>query len=119
MRMLLAVAVACGIPAGVSGARQLEQPSPLDSARIHSRAVDAQGRFERIRVGLLPYVRDGGRHPCDELIGRLCIWHEGEDEWEPIPDPVDLVEARQDLLSILAEAAVRRKMRSQKRVVTP
>ena len=123
-RTLLVVALAWGmIPVGVSGARapsslllplrsavlqrQPEQPSSLDSARIHSRAVDAQERFERIRVGLLPYVRDGGRHPCDELIGRLCIWHEGEDDWQPIPDPAGLLEAREDLLSILADAADR------------
>ena len=134
---LLAVACACGIPVGVSGApvsaaappstaapgpftlsapassavlqRQSEQSSSLDSTadstRIHSQAVGAQERFERVRRGLLPYVRDGGRRPCEERIGRLCIWHEGGNEWESIPDPAGLVEAREDLLFAMADAA--------------
>ena len=116
---LLAIVCGCGIPLGLSGAPstlvappasavlqpQLEQQSSPDSTRVRSQAEDAQGRFERIRRRHLPYVWDGGRRPCDERIGRFCLWHGGEDDWEPVPDPADLVEARDELLATLARAA--------------
>ena len=116
---LLAIVCGCGIPLGLSGAPstlvappasavlqlQPEQRSRPDSTDIRSQAEDAQGRFERIRRRLLPYVWDGGRRPCDERIGRLCLWHGGEGDWEPVPDPPDLVEARDELLTTLAGAA--------------
>ena len=121
VRTLVAVVCACGIPLGLSGAAgpstlvaplafpvlqaQPEESSPSDSTRVRSQAEDAQERFERIRRGLLPYVWDGGRRPCEERIGRLCLWHGGEDDWEPVPDPSDLVEARDDLLTTFAAAA--------------
>ncbi len=121
VRTLVAVAYACGIPLGLRGAPvpsslpvppasavlqvQPEQRSPSDSSRIHSQAEDAQERFERIRRRQLPYVWDGGRRPCEERIGRLCLWHGGEDDWEPVPDPPALVEARDELLTTLADAA--------------
>ena len=119
--MLLAIVCGCGIPLGLSGAPtpstlpapfstavlqlQPEQRSPPDSTDIRSQAEDAQERFERIRRRQLPYVWDGGRRPCDERIGRFCLWHGGEDGWEPVPDPADLVEARDELLTTLAGAA--------------
>ena len=116
---LLAIVCGCGIPLGLSGAPstlpapfasavlqlQPEQRSRPDSTDIRSQAEDAQERFERVRRRLLPYVWDGGRRPCDERIGRLCLWHGGEDDWEPLPDPPDLVEARDELLTTLAGAA--------------
>ena len=118
---LLAIVCGCGIPLGLSGAPtpstlpapfstavlqlQPEQRSPPDSTDIRSQAEDAQERFERIRRRQLPYVWDGGRRPCDERIGRFCLWHGGEDGWEPVPDPADLVEARDELLTTLAGAA--------------
>ena len=84
-----------------------EPLSPPDSSRVRSEAEDAQGRFERIRRRLLPDVwADGGR-PCEERIGRLCLWHGGGDDWEPVPDPSDLVDARDDLLEAMAAAADR------------
>ena len=85
---------------------QPEPPSPPDSSDIRDQAERAQERFERIRRRLLlPYVRAGGSRPCEERIGRFCLWHEGEDDWEPVSDPSDLVEARDDLLATMADAA--------------
>ena len=84
---------------------QTKEPSPPDSTRVRSQVEDAQQRFERIRRGLMPYVRAGGTRPCEERIGRFCLWHGGEDDWEPVPDPSDLVEARDDLLATMADAA--------------
>ena len=122
VRALMAVVLACGIPLGLSGApapstlmvpqgsatlqAQPEQWPP-DSTRVRNQAESAQERFERIRGQTLAYVWDGGRRPCEERIGRLCLWHEGEDDWEPVPDPPDLVEARDELLTTLAAAADR------------
>ena len=121
VRTLMVVACAWGLPLGLGGAPvpsplptppasavlqpQLEQQPPPDSTRVRSQAEDAQERFERIRRQQLPYVWDGGRRPCDERIGRFCLWHGGEDDWEPVPDPADLVEAREELLTTLAGAA--------------
>ena len=116
---LLAIVCGCGIPLGLSGApstlvappafpvlqAQTEERSPPDSTRIRSQAENAQARFERIRRRLLPYVWAGGRRPCEERIGRFCLWHGGEDDWEPVPDPSELVEARDDLLTTMAAAA--------------
>ncbi len=121
VRILIALLCAGGLPLGLSGAPgpitlatpsasvvlqpQLEERSASDSTRIRGQAEGAQARFERIRRRLLPYVWAGGRRPCEERIGRLCLWHGGEDDWEPVPDPSELVEARNDLLTILATAA--------------
>ncbi len=118
---LVALACTCGVPLELEGAvgpstlaappvlvvlqRQPEPVSPPDSSRVRGQAEDAQERFERIRRRLLPYVRAGGSRPCEERIGRLCLWHGGEDDWEPVPDPPDLVEARDDLLATMADAA--------------
>ena len=118
---LVAVVCACGMPLGLSGTpgpstltvplmsavlqRQPEPRSPADSSDIRSQAEDAQARFERIRRRLLPYVWDRGRRPCEERIGRLCLWHGGEDDWDPAPDPTELVEARDNLLTTMAATA--------------
>ena len=111
---------ACGMAPALSGASvpatlaaprpailrlQPGPQSPPDSSDVHNQAESAQRRFERIRRRLMPYVRDDGRRPCEEQIGRFCLWHGGEDDWEPVPDPADLVEARDDLLAALAAAA--------------
>ena len=84
---------------------QTKEQSPPDSTRIRSQAEDAQARFERTRVRLLPSVWAGGVRPCDERIGRLCLWYGGEDDWEPVPDPPELVEARDNLLTTMAATA--------------
>ena len=122
LRTLMAVAYACGTPLGLWAAPAPSTlPAPrgsavlqaqagqwsADSTRIRSQAEDAQGRFERIRGQLLPYAWEEGRRPCEERIGRLCLWYDGEDDWEPVPDPPDLVGARDELLTTLAGAADR------------
>ena len=121
VRTLVAVVCAGAVPVGLSGAPGpstlalplaapvlQRQPEPLatpDSSRVRDQAEDAQERFERIRRRLLPAVRASGGRPCEERIGRLCLWHGGEDDWEPVPDPSDLVEERDDLLEAMAAAA--------------
>ena len=120
---LVAVVCTWAVPVGLSGAPgpstlalplvspvlqgRPEPLSPPDSDRVRSQAEDAQERFERIRRRLLPDVRADGGRPCEERIGRLCLWHGGEDDWEPVPDPSDLVDERDDLLEAMAAAADR------------
>lgn len=121
MLTLLTAVCAWGIPLGLTGSPrpptpvppsashllqlQSVQRSPVDSTQIRSQVEDAQADFERIRRRLLPYVWDLGSHPCEERVGRLCLWFGGEDEWEPLPDPPELIAARDDLLVTMADAA--------------
>jgi hypothetical protein len=72
-----------------------------DSADLRSRGRDAQSRFERARLRLAPRTWSGSGS-CDEVIGRICMRH-GEDDFEPEPDPPELVERRGRLLEELGE----------------
>ena len=76
---------------------------PVDSSDLRERAEDAQARFERRHRRLLAYTLTGSGGACRERIGRLCVFHEGEDDWAPAPDPPALVQAREGLLGELAE----------------
>ena len=77
----------------------------VDSADAHSRARSLQTRFERRRVRDLPRTLGGGSHPCDAIIGRLCIWDDGDDDWEPREEPESIRTRRVELLSELASLA--------------
>ncbi|MFQ5678162.1 MAG: hypothetical protein ACE5HP_01725 [Gemmatimonadota bacterium] len=62
----------------------------------------AQRRFERIRrqhLRRVPYVSG----PCDEIIGRFCLWNDEED-WEPPPESPAVTKARRELLVRLRTA---------------
>ncbi len=96
---------ACAWRTGNTGAATRVEGAPLTITAGAKDQIRRIERFERIRGQLLPYVWDGGRRPCEERIGRLCLWHGGEDDWEPGPDSPDLVEARDELLTTLAGAA--------------
>lgn len=86
-------------------ARSQESRSPLqgDSTDLRELAEEAQARFEENHRQLLSYTLSGDRGSCRERIGRLCIWHEGDDDWVPVPDSPDIVQARDLLLRELAE----------------
>ena len=78
---------------------------PPDSVALHREARDLQSRFERHRVRDLPRTLAGGLRECDEVIGRLCIWDEADDEWNPRPEPPTIRRARNALLADLAALA--------------
>jgi hypothetical protein len=79
---------------------------PADSVRVLSGARSAQSRFEFIRRNNLPWTWSRGGGPCDERIGRFCLWYgTGESTWEPPPDPEAVKRARSTLIARLDTAA--------------
>lgn len=79
-----------------------------DSAALHDRARDAQARFERRRRNALPRTSgSGGGGSCDEVVGRFCLRFGGGSDWTPEPEPLEIVQARDDLLGVLADVGRR------------
>jgi hypothetical protein len=77
-----------------------------DSARLLSRARSAQARFEFVRRSHLPWTWDRGSGPCDERIGRFCLWYgKGDSKWQPPPDPEPVIRARGTLIARLDTTA--------------
>lgn len=79
-------------------------PSP-DSAAIRGRARTLQSRFESDRLRHLPRSLGGSRPQCDEIIGRMCIWDDGDDGWAPTEEPAKIVALRGELLAALESLA--------------
>lgn len=78
-----------------------------DSQRVRAAARAAQHEFERVRRDALPWTWDRWGGPCDEVIGRFCLWHDGDEDWEPPPEPEAVVVARERLIAELEEAVRR------------
>ena len=79
-----------------------------DSGEVLGNARQAQARFERVRFFRLPWTMGGGSRPCDEHVGRFCVWHDrSDDEWDPPPEHRDVSEARDVLLVHLRQALER------------
>ncbi|HXV85879.1 MAG TPA: hypothetical protein VD793_04225 [Gemmatimonadales bacterium] len=72
-------------------------PGP-DSARVLDAARSAQAEFERIRRDYAPSVLGGGGGRCDEVVGRFCFWHGGDDDWDPPPEHARIVAGRGRLI---------------------
>lgn len=72
---------------------------------LHDRARQLQARFERLRFRRLPLALGGGAPECDDVIGRLCIWDDGADDWTPKPEHAETSRARRELLDTLASLA--------------
>ena len=86
------------VPAPTDGHTQAGVAAPTDSVRTHRRARTLQARFERLRIRELPRTLGGDSHECDEIIGRLCVWDDGDDDWKPKEEPAPIVAARATLL---------------------
>jgi hypothetical protein len=71
-----------------------------DPGDVLGSARAAQASFERMRERHLPFTFGSAGGECDEVVGRLCTWY-GEGEWRPTPDPEEVRQLRQDLLTEL------------------
>lgn len=83
----------------------VERLQVTDSADVHDRARSLQARFERRRVRELPRSLSGGSHECDEIIGRLCVWDDGDEGWRPREEPEGIGAARTGFLAALDSLA--------------
>jgi hypothetical protein len=107
---LLAVLAAAPLCAQRGPADAAAQQQRADSARAVREARGAQAEFERQRVRHLPWSeqRRGGGGPCDEIIGRFCLWYDRDEEsWTPPPEPEALRRARARAVERLDSAARR------------
>lgn len=84
---------------------RFERLQLADSADVHDQARSLQARFERLRVRELPRSLSGGGHECDEIIGRLCVWDDGDDGWRPREEPEEIGAARTGFLAALDSLA--------------
>jgi hypothetical protein len=90
-----------------SAARPLAQAAARDSVRLLRSAQAAQAAFERVRYRNLPQIDDrGGQAPCDEQVGRFCLWHNDTvEDWTPPPEREAVKRERDTLVATLARAA--------------
>lgn len=88
--------VAAPLPVGSASDREIEEA--LRAARA------AQRRFEIERSRRLPVSGWGAGGRCDEVLGRMCLWHDEGDDWYPGPEDPRIESARDELLRSLADA---------------
>ena len=68
----------------LTNAAAAPQDAAPDSQALRERAESLQARFERTRLRQMPRTLSGGSRRCDAVIGRLCIWDDG-DHAPPLP----------------------------------
>ncbi len=105
IRFLFLAAASAALLGSEIAAAQAPPVIPEDSARALRSARSAQGRFEAIRRNHLPWTHSRGGGPCDERIGRFCLWYgDGTSTWEPPPEPEPVQAARTTLIAHLDAA---------------
>ncbi len=82
--ILLLFAMGAQPPAPVRAQSAEARP---DSSDLRKQARNAQAAFERVRRRRMPFTRRYVPRSCDERIGRICVTHDGDDDWTPVPDP--------------------------------
>lgn len=82
-----------------------ERFQAIDSADAHDHARSLQASFERRRLRELPRTLSGGSNECDEIIGRLCVWDDGDEGWRPREEPEEIGAARTEFLAALDSLA--------------
>ena len=98
-------ALSLGSVASPAAGGMAEHSQVADSADTHDHARSLQARFERRRLRELPRSLSGGSHECDEIIGRLCVWDDGDEGWRPREEPEGIGAARNDFLAALDSLA--------------
>lgn len=92
---------------GVEDVHAQAASGAVDSVAVHENARQAQQRFEKFRVAGLPWGWERSRSPKDEVVGRLILIGDGDETWEPPPEPEAIGQARERLLVALDRAAQR------------
>lgn len=103
--MIFEATLGAALPVLLTGALEVVPQLHPDSSEVHDRARSLQVRFERRRLRELPRTLGGGRHECDEIIGRLCVWDDDDEDWEPRDEPEAIGEARAEFLAALDSLA--------------
>lgn len=103
--MIFEATIGAALPVLFAGALEVVPQLHPDSAEVHDRARSLQVRFERRRLRELPRTLGGGRHECDEIIGRLCVWDDDDEDWELRDEPEAIGEARAEFLAALDSLA--------------
>lgn len=108
-RVALALLLLLWVAPGSPAAPAQRSPDPrADSIRALRSARHAQASFERLRFRHLPWAWGGGSGPCEERIGRFCLWHsDGGSEWTPPPEAEAVQRGRDELIERLDTAALR------------
>ena len=99
------IASVSGMARGAPPRQLPARASSPDSATTRAHARRLQSRFESARVRHLPRTLGGSSPGCDDIIGRLCIWDDGDDDWTPRPEPEEIVALRAELLAALDSLA--------------
>ena len=105
--MIFEATLGAALPMLFAGALEAVPQLPPDSAEVHDRARSLQNRFERRRLRELPRTLSGGRNECDEIIGRLCVWDDGDEDRQMRDEPEAIGEARAEFLAALDSLARR------------
>ncbi len=105
--MIFEATLSAAMPMFFAGALEVGPQLPPDSSEAHDRARSLQTRFERRRLRELPRTLSGGRNECDEIIGRLCVWDDRDEDWQMRDEPEAIGEARAELLVDLDSLARR------------
>lgn len=105
--MIFEATLSAAMPMLFAGSLETAPQLPPDSSEAHDRARSLQTRFERRRLRELPRTLSGGRNECDEIIGRLCVWDDRDENWQMRDEPEAIGEARAELLADLASLARR------------
>jgi hypothetical protein len=102
-QLVLALVLTQGLSRG--GPATVRAIPAADSIRLVRGARAAQTAFEAFRRNRLPTgPGSGGR--CDVRIGRYCYWRgDGEDDIQPPPEAVAVVQRREELLRALDSAS--------------
>ncbi|MCG8469472.1 MAG: hypothetical protein MJB57_14910 [Gemmatimonadetes bacterium] len=101
----LALLAMVGPAPGRQAVSDVQVPAATEGPeRELERARRAQRTFERIRRR--HFVRAPASYDrCDELVGRFCLDHDGDESWTPSPEPSEVTERRGWLVATLDTVA--------------
>ncbi|HET9985227.1 MAG TPA: hypothetical protein VFQ38_16615 [Longimicrobiales bacterium] len=93
----------------------LLQAPPQDSAALVKAAKRAQAQYEYLARSRAPIrMAPSGRQPCDEVVGRFCLFFDSNERDTPLPpEPLPATRARKEAVVALTRAAERSPMEAR------